>query len=197
MRYTGASKRLAQWQRKVLQSAKHALKSNNGVNPFMLAGKPEIDAEGNLAVTVWKGNRIVRDYQYTAATDTVPISPTNVIRVVGPSGAVTCEGTPQECLPDPLPEDASMTVWGRVETVGEGEDAAEVFAARRITVKLPSLPEPTATVPTPTATVPTPTATVPTPTATVPTPTTTIPAPTVTMPAPTATLPTPTPTAAG
>lgn len=190
------ARRIEKWQRKVQQSAKHANKTNNGVKPFMLEGQPEIDADGNLSVTVWKGNKIVRDHQYREDSSTVTVSPTDVIRIVGPTGVTVCEGTLEECLPDPLPEDAVVKAWGRVET---GDDDNAEFVACRITITLPTMPEPepTATLPTPTATLPTPTATLPTPTATVPTPTATLPTPTATVPTPTATLPTPTATAAG
>lgn len=153
--------RLLKWQRKVQQSAKHALKTNNGVKPFMLVGQPEIDEDGNLSITVWKGNQIVRDHQYPVAEDNpIVIAPTGVIRLVDSTGVTTCdlEADPG-CLETWLDAnpDAYVSVWGRVVT--DGDDTS--FVAYRITVTVPDMETET---PTKKETIPAPT--IPAPTAT-------------------------------
>jgi len=143
----------------------------------MMVGQPEIDEDGALVITVWKGNRLVRDHLYAADASVITVDPAGEIRLVDASGVTVCAPAEEpDCLANWLAAhpDAYISVWGRVEP---NEDDQEVFIAYRITATDPDIKRDHATAtatPTQTETIPAPT---PTPT---PIESETVPAPTPT-----------------
>jgi len=133
------AQRIWAWQRALMNSAKRAPMTNNGTQPFMMVGEAEVDDNGALTITVWKGNRLVRDHLHADNASTITVDPAGEIHLVDSSGVTVCDPAEDPtCLITWLEQhpDAYVSVWGRVELDTEGN---EVFIAYRVTVTVPDM----------------------------------------------------------